>query len=248
MAYVTFLSPFVNYYEGFPMETGNKSDLLAGDIVLLLPSLAQWSNKGFQHFIESGCLSDVIEAVKSKKCSILKVRERGMVGLAPSFERGTVKLTQLKRLLDVVSSLKPEEFDSFVRAFKIWSIAAPLFDTNFVSWELRDDWRQEMGLRRISPVYIVGLNRFVFKRTGHCGVWGKHPPEGYRYATYFEIGEAHIKKLESESSLSVIFFKDGHWCRPRSSTFSSVEFYFLTESEVTKYFNSSVFFIPLQKL
>ena len=171
------------------METTVTNDVvLATDILALLPPVAKWSGIGFQHLIESGLLSDLFEVMRKNKVDAHNLLQKGMLGI--SKDRGTVTLMQLKRLLDVAPIRNFANLDDFIAFFKVWSDSSLWWDTNTVSWQLRDTWRDKMGLDRLNPIAKNEAHgiELVYCRKRNYRDWDS-VPEGYRYATVEEVNK-----------------------------------------------------------
>lgn len=172
------------------METTIANDVvLATDILPLLPPIAKWSGQGFQHLIESGLLSDLFEVMRKNKVDAHQLLQKGMLGI--SKDRGTVTLMQMKRLLDVAPIRNSASLDNFIAFFKVWSDSSIWWDSNTLSWQLRDMWRDMMCLDRLNPIAkneALGIELVYCRRRNYRDWYSV--PEGYRYATVEEVDGA----------------------------------------------------------
>lgn len=129
------------------METVTKNSLSAREVDSLLYPLMGWSKEGFQNFIESGVLTDVVEVARDGRTSIIKIQERDMAGTP--WQNGTATLSQFKRLFQQAPTEDKAAWSNFVFLFKAWSFTASWWDENTVTKQLRNEWRKEVGLQEL---------------------------------------------------------------------------------------------------
>ena len=69
---------------------------------------------------------------------------------------GGVTVAQLKRLLDEIPTGTHGQIAKFIRFFKPWCFIAGWWDTNIMAWDVRDEWRENMGIARLNPILKNG--------------------------------------------------------------------------------------------
>ncbi len=177
------------------METRPSTPLVYDEVVYFFPHLNQWSTKGLQAFIESGLLTDLIEVAKKGvflSNSLYKHHEEAGM-LLESNVIGRVTLAQFKRLLDAVPMETRKQLMVFIRVFKEWSFTACWWNNNTMAWDVRDVWREKMGLDRLNPVLknLESGIEVTFKKLGKQDI-KNYPLQGYRYATLEEASQVGV--------------------------------------------------------
>lgn len=198
------------------MEPGTQDSLYYDDVFSIMQGMGNWSAEGLQAFIATSTLSDIVEYAKkpgrSNLSQLYRVFEQENLLQAASPSRGTVTLPQFQKFLSLISLTNQAEWKRFVELFRVWSYTAPWWETNTMTWELRDHYRCSVGLKPINPsITHLGIGKFFLRRVGHCLM--KQLSAEYRYATLEEIR----KITESgwwpidESDPRVFTLQEGRW-------------------------------------
>lgn len=208
--------------------------------------LSQWSSQGFQNFLESGVLNDAVASLEKGKAGIISVKKHGMIRLSES--PGDMKLGQIKELL---VRLPERRWNDFYFCFVSWTFTAGWWDDDDgvhipVGWQLRDEWREEMGLERNNPVRLLGPHgRLIFfKRGGHCRVPATGTLPGFLEPDYDDLHNVH----DLPDELPIIVRRSGHWFRigQRKDRFPWFDLSQI-ENEV-EFFHQNTYFVPLVEL
>ena len=166
--------------------------------------------------IESGVFSDVVEASKKVDDTLSKTlideifRFHKTAGRCQeSAVSGGVTVAQLKRLLDEIPTGTHGQIAKFIRFFKPWCFIAGWWDTNIMAWDVRDEWRENMGIARLNPILknSESSTQVIFRKLGKQDV-NNYPPQGYRYAT---PEEASQKEVSEEGWLYALVFSEQGW-------------------------------------
>lgn len=219
------------------------------DLYNALHSLDFWSHKGFQNFRDSGYLKDILEAVESQgfNYSITIKNLSEYVFERTTFTKNTNQMSgaQVVELLKTVPTNNLSVWYSFFRIVNFLGGSSLWFEENKLTWEMRDEWREKIGLERLNPVLKNSNDiEIVFRLTGHGNVW-KNSPKGYRYATVREV--SGLISLPNQNERTSAIFYDGKWRELKKTKLGNISWEEIFRNPEI-FFHSNVLYIPLVKL
>lgn len=225
-----------------------RKPITVNDLSGLTHAVQNWSQKGFQTFLESGFASDIREGLRSQEFDFHKVLIF-CSGLSKKVQwdwaddqRAT--FPQFQKLLSCAPVEDRVAWGEFCMLVFQLSCSVTWWETTASTWEKRDEFRHVLGLKALNPILQSTLNsdlKIIFKSAGHCSVW-KKPPTGYRYATLEELTSV---KLEDGFFDTIMVGTKKCWEIYKHQDFEIPDFRII---DPTDFFHDNVFKIPLVKI
>lgn len=224
-----------------------RKPITVNDLSGLTHAVQNWSQKGFQTFLESGFASDIREGLRSQEFDFHKVLIF-CSGLSKKVQwdwaddqRAT--FPQFQKLLSCAPVEDRVAWGEFCMLVFQLSCSVTWWETTASTWEKRDEFREVMGLKALN-LRIANNDglEIIFRRAGHCTPW-KKAPTSYRYATKTEMLSVEVPD-DGEFGI-LAFYEEGVWQWYNARKKRPCEF---SQSERESAFHALLFMVPLVKI
>ena len=222
-----------------------KKPISINDLGGLTHALQNWSSQGLQTFLESGIASDIRQALKDPWFDFNKglIFSSGLSTKVQWVNNPPPTFAQFQKLLSQAPIEDRIAWGRFCALVEQLSYSITWWECIASTWEMRDEFREVLGLKALNPRIMNGDGlEIIFRRAGHCTPW-KKPPTAYRYATKEEVFGIEIPN-DGEFGI-LAFYNEDTWQWYNARKKRPCEF---SQSERESAFHALLFMVPLVKI